>query len=481
MSDSLRERTISGMLWSFMQKFGTMAIAFVANIVLARLLTPDDYGCIGMLLIFIAVANTFIDGGFGSALIQKKEPTQEDYSTIFYWNLFLSIVLYGILFFTDFYEIFLLTPVLRVQGGVLILNALSIIQCNQLRKQLRFRLIASVNLTASLLSVVITIVLAWIGWGIWALVAQQLLFSLFNAILFWSFNKWVPSFLFSKKSFKELFGFGGFILLSSLINTFCDNIHGVLIGKFFSPAIMGLYTQARKLEEIASTSISSVVNQVAYPVLSEFQNDNLSMIRVLQRFITSLAFLVFPLMMLLILIAKPLIILLYSDKWVASVPYFQILCIAGMAICLQMINYNAVAAIGRSDILLKWTIIKRSLGLILNIGGLICFGMYGLLWGGVLTAYSLYFINSYLVSRYVGYRIKSQIKDLFPIIITVLLTFVITYFLSNLVVLNIYFEGLSVTIIFMILYLSLSSVFNLSSFNQFRMLGVEVIKKFRTA
>ena len=481
MSDSLRERTISGMLWSFMQKFGTMAIAFVANIVLARLLTPDDYGCIGMLLIFIAVANTFIDGGFGSALIQKKEPTQEDYSTIFYWNLFLSIVLYGILFFTapfiaDFYEISLLTPVLRVQGGVLILNALSIIQCNQLRKQLRFRLIASVNLTASLLSVVITIVLAWIGWGIWALVAQQLLFSLFNAILFWSFNKWVPSFLFSKKSFKELFGFGGFILLSSLINTFCDNIHGVLIGKFFSPAIMGLYTQARKLEEIASTSISSVVNQVAYPVLSEFQNDNLSMIRVLQRFITSLAFLVFPLMMLLILIAKPLIILLYSDKWVASVPYFQILCI-----CLQMINYNAVAAIGRSDILLKWTIIKRSLGLILNIGGLICFGMYGLLWGGVLTAYSLYFINSYLVSRYVGYRIKSQIKDLFPIIITVLLTFVITYFLSNLVVLNIYFEGLSVTIIFMILYLSLSSVFNLSSFNQFRMLGVEVIKKFRTA
>ena len=480
MSDSLRERTISGMLWSFMQKFGTMAIAFVANIVLARLLTPDDYGCIGMLLIFIAVANTFIDGGFGSALIQKKEPTQEDYSTIFYWNLFLSIVLYGILFFTapfiaDFYEISLLTPVLRVQGGVLILNALSIIQCNQLRKQLRFRLIASVNLTASLLSVVITIVLAWIGWGIWALVAQQLLFSLFNAILFWSFNKWVPSFLFSKKSFKE------FILLSSLINTFCDNIHGVLIGKFFSPAIMGLYTQARKLEEIASTSISSVVNQVAYPVLSEFQNDNLSMIRVLQRFITSLAFLVFPLMMLLILIAKPLIILLYSDKWVASVPYFQILCIAGMAICLQMINYNAVAAIGRSDILLKWTIIKRSLGLILNIGGLICFGMYGLLWGGVLTAYSLYFINSYLVSRYVGYRIKSQIKDLFPIIITVLLTFVITYFLSNLVVLNIYFEGLSVTIIFMILYLSLSSVFNLSSFNQFRMLGVEVIKKFRTA
>ena len=158
MSDSLRERTISGMLWSFMQKFGTMAIAFVANIVLARLLTPDDYGCIGMLLIFIAVANTFIDGGFGSALIQKKEPTQEDYSTIFYWNLFLSIVLYGILFFTapfiaDFYEISLLTPVLRVQGGVLILNALSIIQCNQLRKQLRFRSIASVNLTASLLSV----------------------------------------------------------------------------------------------------------------------------------------------------------------------------------------------------------------------------------------------------------------------------------------------------------------------------------------
>ncbi len=485
MSNSLRNKTISGMIWTSFGKFGTMAIAFVSNIVLARLLTPSDYGCIGMLMIFIAVANTFIDGGFGSALIQKKKPTQEDYSTIFYWNLLLSIVLYGVLFFAapfiaGFYKIPLLSSVLQVQGFVLIVNALSIIQANQLRKQMKFKKIASINLTASVLSVIITIILALFGWGVWALVAQQLLLSLFNMILFWSFSKWTPSLSFSKKSFKNLFGFGGFVLLSNLINTFCDNIHGVLIGKFFSPAIMGFYAQARKLEEVASTSISNVVNQVAYPVLAEYQNDNVVMVRMLRKFITSLAFLVFPLMMLLILVAEPVIVLVYSEKWIASVPYFQILCIAGIAICLQMINFQAVAAIGRSDILFKWTIVKRSLGLILNVGGLVCFGMYGLLFGGVLTAYTLYFINSYLVSKYVGYRIKAQLRDLFPIIITTLLSFIITYLLSYIVMLDICLKGLCLVIIFAIIYLGLSYIFNLSSFGEFKILSSGLIKRLRT-
>ena len=481
---SLKQRTIFGMLWSCLQKFGTMTIAFVSNVFLARLLTPSDYGCVGMLMIFIAVANTFIDGGFGSALIQKKRPTQEDYSTIFYWNFFLSIVLYGVLFFAapyiaKFYKIPLLSSVLQVQGVVLVINALSIIQVNQLRKKLQFNKIAYVNIIASVLSVVITIILACFGWGVWSLVAQQLLYSLFNMILFWSISKWTPSFLFSKNSFQNLFGFGGFILLSNLLNTFCDNIHGVLIGKFFAPSIMGFYSQAKKLEEVASTSISSVVNQVAYPVLAESQNDNALMIRMLRKFITSLAFLVFPLMMLLILVAEPVIILIYSEKWMACVPYFQILCIAGIAICLQMINYQAVAAIGKSGVLFKWTVVKRSLGLIFNVSGLIVFGMYGLLFGGVLTAYTLYFINSYLVSKYVGYKIKTQLRDLLPIIITALVAFVITYLLSCVIILDFYWKGLLQSILFVIIYLGLSYVFRLDSFEIFKALSLVVVKRLK--
>ena len=320
MASDLKKKTLSGMIWSFVQRFGTMAISFVSNIVLARLLTPDDYGTIGMLMIFIAVANTFVDGGFGSALIQKKEPTKEDYSTIFWWNMFLSVVLYGLLFIgapavARFYNLPLLCDVLRVQGFVLIVNALSIIQQNQLRKQLKFKRLAMVTVISATLSAGIAIILAYMGWGVWALVAQQLMLSGFTAILLWVLNKWYPSLVFSKESFKQLFGFGGFILLSNLINTFCDNIQGILLGKFFNPAALGYYTQARKLEEVATTSISGVINQVAYPVLSVFQYDINGLITALKKFIQCIAFIVFPLMLLLIIIAKPTIILLYSDKF----------------------------------------------------------------------------------------------------------------------------------------------------------------------
>ena len=320
MAESLKQKTISGMLWSGIQRFGTMGIAFISNIVLARLLSPDDYGCIGMLAIFITVSNTFVDGGFGSALIQKKEPTQRDYSTIFWWNLFLSIVIYGILylgapFISQFYRIPLLSQVLRVQGVILIINALNIIQSNQLRKRLNFRKLAVINIISQLVGVCVAIVTAWHGWGVWALVAQQIVASSMTSILLWTLNRWLPDVAFSMESFRQLVGFGSFILCSNLINNICDNIQGLLIGKFFNSSSLGLYTQARKLEEVATTSISNVVNQVAYPVLAEKQADNNAMIRVLKRFIIFIAFVVFPLMFLLILIAEPLILVLYSAKW----------------------------------------------------------------------------------------------------------------------------------------------------------------------
>lgn len=482
MASDLKAKTLSGMIWSFIQRFGTMIISFVSNIVLARLLTPDDYGTIGMLMIFIAVANTFVDGGFGSALIQKKEPTQADYSTIFWWNMFLSLVLYGVLYVcapavARFYDLPLLSRVLRVQGFVLILNALSIIQQNQLRKQLKFKRLASVTVVSAVLSSGIAIVLAYKGWGVWALVAQQLMLSGFTAIILWVTNKWYPSLIFSKKSFKELFGFGGFILLSNLINTLCDNIQGLLLGKFFNPATLGYYTQARKLEEVATSSVSGVINQVAYPVLSVFQQDINGLIRALKRFIQSIAFIVFPLMFLLIVIAKPTIILLYSDKWLMSVPYFQILCVAGLAISLQMINYNAIAAVGKSDVLFKWTIIKRGLGLIFNIGGLVMYGVYGLLIGGVLTAYTLYFINSYLVAKHIGYKISQQLKDLFPILLSALIAFTLTLFYNN----NVHFTSsniiilLSDIVIYGICYLIISVFLNKEIVTEVRCLFLKII------
>ena len=428
MDSGLKQKTVSGMIWSFVQRFGVMIISFCSNLVLARLLTPDDYGLIGMLMIFILIANTFVDGGFGSALIQKKDPTEEDYSTIFYWNLFLSVVLYILLFLcapyiARFYKLPLLSSVLRVQGGVLILNSLSIIQQNRLRKQLHFKQLSLVGIFSAFLSLVITIYLAYLGWGVWALVAQQLLMSFFNAILYWIVGKWSPKLVFSTKSFKELFGFGGFILLSNLINTLCNNIQGLLIGKFFSPHTMGLYSQARKLEEVASTSLSSVVDQVSYPVLAEVQNDRMQMIKVIKKLITSIAFFSFPAMLLLVVIAEPVIILLYSNKWVECTPYFQVLCVAGLAISLQNINYYAVAAIGKSKALFNWTLIKRALSIIFIIVGFVLYGIWGLLIGMVMASYAMYIINALLVSRHIGYTLWQQFKDLLPILLISVVSF----------------------------------------------------------
>lgn len=467
MASDLKTKTLSGMIWSFVQRFGTMAISFVSNIVLARLLTPDDYGTIGMLMIFIAVANTFVDGGFGSALIQKKEPTKEDYSTIFWWNMFLSVVLYGLLFLgapavARFYNLPLLCDVLRVQGIVLIINALSIIQQNQLRKQLKFKRLATVTVISAILSAGIAIILAYMGWGVWALVAQQLMLSGFTAILLWILNKWYPAFVFSKESFKQLFGFGGFILISNLINTFCDNIQGLLLGKFATASTLGLYTQARKLEETSSTSISSIVNQVAYPVLSQKQDDKIALINIIRKFVTLIATFVFPLMLYLILIAEPLITFLYSERWIECVPYFQILCIAGLAICLQSINLNAIAAIGKSKIMFKWTIVKRVSGLILNIGGLLLYGVYGLLFGGVLTAFLLYTINALLVAKYVGYKFSDQIKHLSPILLSSLVSFVVAKFVTNFLCDDVMFHFCIETFLFISSYTICSLLFNRS-------------------
>lgn len=477
MAEKLKEKTITGVVWSAVQKFGSTALSFVSTVVLARLLTPEDYGCIGMLSIFLAVATTFIDSGFGSALIQKQRPTREDYSTIFYWNLGLSLVLYTILFLSapaiaGFYGLPLLSSVLRVQGVVLIINATRIVQTNQLRKQLRFKKIASVDLSVSALSLIVTIYLAWEGLGVWALVVQQLMVSFLTTSIYWITGHWTPLLSFSKRSFKELLGFGSFILLSNLINTICNNIQGLLIGRFYNPATMGYYSKAKNTEELSSTFISNIIEQVSYPVLSEAQNDKAYMIRMLKKFIGVLAYVTFPIMLLLMLLAKPIFILLYSDRWLPSVPYFQILCLAGIFICLQGINYYAVAAVGKSDKLFMGTLLKRGLGLLLVIGGLIIGGIKGLLSGMVLSSFTIYFINAILVSRHIGYRIGEQFVDLFPVLALSIISFIVSYLISFVYSGNMYLLAGFQLVTFIACYFVGSFTFDLETFKSTK----EVIK-----
>lgn len=479
---NIRQKTLNGVVWSGIQRFGTMSITFVSNIVLARLLLPEDFGCIAMLMIFISLANTFIDGGFGSALIQKKNPTNEDYSTIFYWNIFLSFILYIILYVSapliaDFYCIPLLTLVLRVQGIVLFFNALSIVQQNQLKKQLQFKKLSIVYIFSAIISLVVALVTAYNGWGIWSLVVQNISISVIHAILFWVANKWRPLFIFSWKSFKELFSFGGFMLVSSLFSTFSNEIQGLLVGRMFNPATLGLYNQAYRLEGSAATATSSIIDQVTYPVLASLQDDKTQLINALKRFIQIPAYICSLVMMILIVVAKPLIILLYSDKWIDCVPYFQILCIAGLAVCLQGSANNVIAAIGKSKVLLTWTIVKRSMTIILCLIGILVAGMDGLLWSCVLGAWGVYFINAYLVDKHVGYSFWKQIGLIMPSSIIAISIGLVVYYIGTLLSFGMYTTALIQVALCIILYFMISYMFKLQAFEYVYNVVLNKLKK----
>ena len=463
----LAQKALNGVLWSSVQRFGTMIITFVSNIILARLLTPNDYGCVGMLMIFISLSNTFIDGGFGSALIQKKNPTEIDYSTIFYLNIILSIILYCVLFLSapyiaEFYRIPLLKSILRVQGIVLFFNAFSIIQQNQLRKKLDFKRLSIVNISSAIISLIIAIIMAYKGFGVWSLVAQQLSIGLFNAIFFWVVSKWRPLKAFSFQSFKQLFNFGGFIFLSHLISTFSNEFQGLLVGRKFNADDMGLYTQAYRLEGSSATAISSIIDQVTYPILSSLQDDKERLKAALKKFIQIPSFICCPLMGLMIIIAKPLVVFLYTEKWVDCVPYFQILCCAGVAVCLQGAANNAIAAIGKSKVFFKFTIFKRLLTILLCIVGIYLNGMIGLMWGVVAGAWSVYLVNAFLVHKHIGYSFISQIKDILPFIGIALITGLFVYSFSYLITKSVFICVITQIFGFLGIYLILSKLLKIN-------------------
>ena len=470
--ENLKQKAASGMMWAALQKYTTMFIQFISGIVLARLLTPYDYGCIGMLMIFIVLAESFIDGGFGSALIQKKQPTQEDYSTIFFWNLAMAMLLYLVLFLSApaiarFYKIPLLCSVLRVQGIILFIYAFNIVQKNQLQKRINFKAISIVTITASIIALIVTIFMAINGFGVWSLVMQYLLSAAIPAIVFWFYLRWRPQWVFSWNSFKELFSFGFYMFLTHLVNNFSTQIQGLLIGKVYTPSIMGYYSKAMGTEKLASHSISGVLSQVTYPLFAEVQDDKRALGNMIKRIISTVSYITFPFLLLLALLAKPIFVILYSDRWIPSVPYFQVLCIAGMIACLQSANLQAIAAIGESKQMLIWTLVKRGIGMCFIVIGLLLWGMKGLLAGIVLLNVIAYVVNMGLVNKYIGYDWKHQINDFLPQAIISSISAVVSYGIAHFFNLAIYFDSVLKLVVFLIIYLGWSFLFKPQSFIYF--------------
>lgn len=423
------------MFWSSIQRTGMITISFVGNLIFAHLLSPDDFGCIGLLSVFIVVSETFIDGGFGAALLQKKSPTNRDYSTIFFWNIIVAVFCYLCLLLAaphiaKFYKIELLKQVLPFIGLVLILNAFSVIQVNQLMKKMLFKKMTPIYLIAHIIGITVGCIAAFFGYGVWSLVLQQLLIALIIDILLWKLCEWRPIWCFDLTSFKSLFSYGSLVLLTNLIQNIYNNLSSLIIGRVFSTHTLGYYTQARKLVDVPVNALSQIVNQVTFPFYANYQ-DNIEQLREsMRKSLKVIAFLNFGLMALLVVLAPSVFDLLFGEKWASSIPLFQLLCIAYMLYTITTTNMNAIRATGRSDIVFYGQVVKKSVGLIVLLIG-VCYDLYGLMIALIVDMYLHVLINSFLARKVLKYKISLQFSDLFGTYILSILTFGIVYFFTK--------------------------------------------------
>ncbi len=421
MQESLRDKTVRGVGWSFVDNMTSSGITFLVGLVLARLLSPEEYGIMAMIAIFIAVSNSIIDSGFSNALIRKVHVEQVDYNTVFYFNLVISVLVYLLLYIASpaisvFFKEPVLVEVIRVIGWILIINALAIIPRTQFVRKVDFKTQTKVSLISSISSGVIGIGMALAGMGVWSLVGQQLSRQLLNTLFLWIYSKWHPVLEFSTKSFKELFGFGSKLLLSGLLDTIYKNIYYIVIGRFYTSTQLGQYTRAEQFNMMFSSNLTSVVQRVSYPVLSSIQEEPERLREAYRKVIKIAMLITFACMLGLAAVAKPLIFILIGEKWLPAVYFLQIICFSGMLYPLHAINLNILQVTGRSDLFLKLEIIKKIIAVGPIVIGILC-GIEYMLCGSVLTSFVAYFLNSYYSANLICYPTKKQIKDILPTLI----------------------------------------------------------------
>lgn len=431
---SLKDKTVKGVGWSAVDNVTQYAVTFIVGIVLARLLSPDDYGLIGIIAIFTSICTALIDGGFDTALIRKNDATNEDYNTAFIVNLGMSLLLYAVIFFcspiiADFFEREELVGLTRVSSIGFIFAALSMVQRTRLTKNIDFKTQTKITVTASLLSGAVGIGMALLGFGVWALVGQQLSVQLIRTILLWFYNKWIPDLKFSVNSFHNLFGFGWKMVVSGILETVWKQLNQVIIGKFYSPSTLGQYTRADQFATLFSGNINSVISRVTYPVLSSIQDDKSRLLSSYRRIITLTMFITAIAMLFLGAISEPLLYCLIGPKWHDAAVYLPIICLYSSTYPLQALNLNMLKVQGRSDLFLGLEIVKKIIALgPLFVGAFI--GIMPMLYTTVITAIIAFFLNSYYSGRLVGYSSWVQLKDVAPSYTIALFIAIVVYFLK---------------------------------------------------
>lgn len=418
---SLKDKTVKGVIWSAVDRFSAQGIQFVFSILIARLLVPEDYGVIAMIGIFLGVSQSFIDSGFGTALVRKIDRTETDFSTVFYFNIVVAVVFYFALFFAapaiaNFYNTPILVPVTRIVALTLPLGALSGIHNAKLSIEIDFKSRAKISIISAILTGGVGLWMASSGYGVWALVIQTVLASLVRTVMLWVIVKWQPQIVFSWQSFKELFSFGSKLLASGLLDTIYNNIYPLVIGKVFSSSTLGVYAKSKALAEFPSSNLTGVLQSVTFPVLSTIQNEEAKLADAYKRFLRISAYVIFPLMLGLSSVADPFIRLVLTDKWEGAIYLLQIICFAMMWYPIHAINLNILQVKGRSDYFLKLEIIKKIQGVLILIVT-VPMGIVVMCYGQVISSLISLIWNTYYTKKLIGYGYWQQMRDLFPIFI----------------------------------------------------------------
>lgn len=433
---SLKDKTVKGVSWSAAEAAFGHGVTFVVGLVLARLLSPVEYGLIGIVLIFTTVLTSIVDSGFSSSLIRKKEATEDDYNTMFFTNLVISIILYFLLYIcspliASFFEREELISLIRVMGILLIIQALSLVQYTRLTKRIDFKTKTKASLIAASLSGMVGIVMALTGFGVWALVAQKLFERLVYTVCLWLYNKWYPRLQFNKNSFHYMWGFGWKLMLSSLLSNIWNQLYQVVVGKCYSPTTLGQYSRSREYASLFSSTVTGIVQRVSYPVLSSVQDDKERMLRVYRKVITTTMFITVISMISMGAVAEPLIYCLIGPQWYEAATYLPFICLGMTLYPLHAINLNMLQVQGRSDIFLYLEIIKK----IISIGPLllgIFVDIYWMLIGSLVTGFIAYFLNSYYTGKKLGYTSWMQLKDVAPSYGIAIVIALMVYFLKYL-------------------------------------------------
>ncbi|VXC55757.1 MULTISPECIES: lipopolysaccharide biosynthesis protein [Chryseobacterium] len=438
---SLKKQAINGAVWTYSQQFGTQLINFLVSIILARLLLPEEFGLIGMISIFMGIGTTLFDGGMTSSLIRSKDLNNSDYSTVFIFNMLVSIGIYSVIFvispfIAEFYYQPSLTEITRIYALSFIFSAFGSVQNTILTKSMNFKKQTLLSIPSLIAGSIVGLFMAVNGFGVWSLVGMTLTNTLTLSIVLWLTSKWKPSFEFSNDIFIKHFNYGYKLTLSGILDTVFTNIYQIVIGRFFSASIVGYYTRANQLMMMPVGNVSTALNKVAFPLFAEIQYDEARLKNAYKKIMLLVLFIINPIVVLMLVLAEPLTVFLFTERWLPMVPIFQIICLSGLLYPLHLYNLLILQVKGRSDLFLKLEIAKKVVLAIILISSFF-YGLYGLLWGQLLFSVLSLFINTYFAGSMINYPMRQQIKDIIPLFLLAIflgtsIYFVDQYFLMKL-------------------------------------------------